>query len=266
MNVFKFIILALLISSTQLLAAESSQLGICADSVVKTYPGRERPDYYGNAQIDSFRCAISGSTQLTPEQMQQRKDLIPDSHDFRFYGRVGLNAAAQQIRFPSAKATQSSNQFDVALGYRWKVSSVELEWLNLSSIQYNLQAQIGTPVSNAQLAGTLKGQALFLAVNYEFYKFYNYIPYFNLAIGITNAKATLSINGGQTQSLNKYVPAGGLGIGVKFNIYSRFYADIMVRGLYLGQTKYDASNVQAGLSIKAKRIWLGASLGVIWLF
>ena len=245
----------------------ANDVGICADSVVKNYPGKQRPDYYGNSSIDSFRCAMSGSTQLTPEQMKLRKDLIPDSHNFRLYGRVGLNAAAQQIRFKGGKTTQSSNQFDAAIGYRWKNTSAELEWLNLSSITYsNLQIKLGNPLIIGQVSGKIKGQAIFLGLNYELYKFYNYTPYLNLAIGLTSNDAILTLNAGPQQILSKYLLAGGLGLGVKFNIYSRCYADVIVRGLYLGQTKYNGSALQTGLTIKAKRIWLGASLRLIWLF
>jgi hypothetical protein len=153
------------------------------------------------------------------------------------------------------------------LGYRWQAASLELEWLNLSSITYtNLNASVGTPATTAQLSGQVKGQALMAGVNYEFYKFYNYIPYVNLAIGLTSNKASMSINNGPIQALNSYLLSGGLGLGIKFNIYSRFYADAIVRGLFLGQSKYDGSIIQPGLKIRGRRIWLGASLRIIWLF
>jgi hypothetical protein len=260
-------LLVTLVGTSSAFASQQSPMGICADSVAKYYPGKQHPNHYGNAATDSFRCAMSGSTQLTAEQIKIRKSLIPDSHDFRFYARVGLNAAAQQLRFPGAKVSQASNQFDAAFGYRWNKTSVELEWLNLGSINYtSLQVKVGPAHTLATVSGKVKGHALFLGANYEFYKFYNYSPYVNIAIGVTNNNTSFNFNSNQVLSSERYTLSGGLSLGMKFNIYSRFYADVTVRGLFLGNVKYDAKDVVADAKVKVTRIWLGASLRLIWLF
>ncbi len=276
-----FITMALLLSigSTSVIA-KSQTSGICKDSVFDYYPGRIPPDYYGNSRTNSFNCALHGSAELTPEQQRERNKLIPKSHNYSVYIRGGINAAAQVLRgiknktktagttfdkkVNETEARKASNSFDIALGYKWQDVSLEIEWLNLDSFNYNSYLLATDPVLRFQ--SKVKGHAIMLGANFEYYKLGIMYPYIGLNLGIVQNESLFSFNGSANKIKRKFGPAVGIGFGAKFNIYSNLYADAVLRLIYLDKVVFDSIDTSPLLKLEAQRFWAGASIRLMWLF
>ncbi len=273
---FRFLLVplcaALCLGSNKVLAAE------CDSAKGLAYPTVTGSDYYGSGQTDSFRCSMTGSTDLTPEQMRERADLAPPSLDYRWYFRLGGNAAAQGLSVKNVSTGSSasdytlgddtvknaSNNFELGLGYVWTDFAVDVEWLAVQSISYT-SSVVGL-LPNYTVNSRVSGDAILLNLYYFFQDLYNVKLYGIADVGFTQNRSNTTLTGGNADSnfiLNKYSVSYGLGFGGRFNIVSKLYADMAARYLFLGDAKMQTN---VGLILKAKRTWLGASFRLLWLW
>lgn len=245
------------------------------------YPSKLPPNHYGNSQTDSFNCAINGSRQLTMDQVSERNEMIPRSLNNRFYVRLGGNAAAEGIlnaknvaeanntttlavgTLTNEQVKTASNNFEIAFGYTWKDFALDLEWLAVNSIDFNSSMINIAP--SFSFSSTLKGDVLLTNWNWTFKDMYNAKLYGIFSLGMSHNKTITSIESGASTPMNRYYPAGGIGIGARFNIVSNLFADVAGRALYLGKVRISATNGSNFVDIDGVRTWLGASFRLMWL-
>ena len=245
------------------------------------YPGLVPPNSYGNAQTDSFNCAINGSKQLTMDQINSRSDLIPPSLNNRFYVMLGINAGAEGLISGSNIATANntstgaigtlsetqvkvaSNNFEIGFGYTWKDFAIDLEWFAVKSITLNSSIIGITPTFS--FTSTVKGDSLLFNSYWFFNDMYNAKLYGIFTLGYNHNQSYTTIGSGATNVMNRYYAGGGLGIGARFNIIASLYADLAGRALYLGHVKMQATDGNNFLDVTARRVWVGASFRLLWL-
>ncbi len=252
------------------------------DSTAKAhYPTITPPNYQGSARTDSYDCAVSGSKQLTLEQINERAGLMPQKLTGRFYYRLGFNAAAQgitsannlEVNNTSTLQTgyllnsgnkEASNNFEMAFGYLWDEFAVDLEWLTSQSVSYSTPVYGVTPTFN--FYSNVKGDALLLNLYWIFNNMYNVSLYGDFIIGYSDNTSTSYIAGGESSTTKRNHWAFGAALGGRFNIISRLFADVKGRYIYLGTTTMTATSGVNNAYIKANRTWLGASVCLMWLF
>ncbi len=253
----------------------------CDSTAGMHYPSQVPPNYQGSAQIDSFNCAINGSKQLSLEEMNARSDLIPPNLNNRFYLLLGGNAAAEGVTSVKNASTYNnsttraigalsddsnkvaSNNFELGIGYVWKEIAVELEWVALKSVPFSTEITGISPTFTFN--STVKGDSLLGNIYWIFQDMYNVKVYGDLIVGYTKNNTVSSINGGTGTAINRYRISYGLGVGGRFNIVSRLYADIIGRYVILGPVRMEATNGANYAYLKATRTWLGASVRLLWL-
>jgi hypothetical protein len=262
----------------------ANNAGADCDSTANThYPTQMPANYQGSAQTDSFDCAVNGNKQLTLDQLRERADLIPPNLDNRYYVRLGFNAAAEGVimaktAVPDSQSSNppattgtvtttnykiADNNFEMAFGYTWAEFAVDLEWLSLKSIAYSTTITgLSEPVT---FNSTIKGNSLLLNIYWFFSDLYNVKVYGLICGGYSNNTSTSTLNGGSITKMTRYYPNAGLGIGARFNIFSRLYADFAGRAIWLGPLKMSANNGSINTLIKAQRSWLGADARLLWL-
>lgn len=286
---FKYLIINLAFSLVCLLPNNAradceptpSNRSTCDSTTNLHYPSKLPPNYYGNAQTDSFNCALNGTTQLTMDQINERNDFIPPSLNNRFYVRLGGNAAAEGVIMADNKAEANntatgaigllsddqhktaSNNFEIAFGYAWKDFALDLEWLALTSVTFNSSIINITP--SFSFSSTIKGDAILTNWYWTFKDLYNVKLYGIFSLGMSHNQSTTSIESGPSNFMNRYYPAGGLGVGVRFNVISSLFIDIAGRALYLGKVRMSATNGDNFVDVNAARSWLGASFRLMWL-
>lgn len=254
----------------------------CEPSVAKNPAGVTPPNYYGNSQTNSFRCAINGGTDLSLEELNERAALTPQKVTDRFYIRLGMNASSEGITgvknnslAPATKngtvsvkqVNVSSNNVELAVGYTWTDFAIDIEWLALKSVPYNSFLSGITP--NVYYNTTTKGDALLANFYWIFQNLYNFNFYGVGVIGTTNNKCSTFLTGGPVNVINKkYSLSFGGGLGVRFNIVSSVFADMSARYINLGGTKFEAANIAktTSITLKGTRRWIGMSVRLLWLF
>lgn len=275
MNSNKFIVgvgITACLLSTQLFAK-------CEPSVAKDFPGEVPANYYGNSQTDSFRCAITGSTDLTMSEIYDQNDLIPQKLSDRFYVRIGANAAAEGIARVSNESIYdtvadagvlstsgvktASNNAQIAFGYAWKDWAVDIEWLSSKSITFNGSLQQISPI--IPFSSNTSGDALLLNLYWIFINRYNFNLYGLFDIGVSNNRSSTYIFNDTPTIVKKYSPAYGIGIGGRFNIVSRLFADMNLRYIILGRATLTASGNGRYIILKASRTWAGMSASLMWM-
>lgn len=260
--------------STQLFAK-------CEPSVAKDYPGEVPANYFGNSQTDSFRCAITGATELSADQLREQDDLIPPKLTDRWYVLVGANAAAEGIAratnnsiydtvaqagvLSSTQVKTASNNAQLAFGYAWTDWAVDVMWLSSKSVTFNASLQQISPV--IPFSSNVSGDALLLDVYWIFVNRYNFNLYGLLAAGLSYNRTTTNIDNGSATVCKRYSPAYGLGVGGRFNLVSKLFADMNARYMLLGRNTMQASN-SAGrfIIIKSYRTWAGLTASLMWMF
>lgn len=249
------------------------------DSTGTHYPSVVPPNYQGSGQTDSFNCAVKGSKQLSIDEIRDRADLIPPKLDNRFYVMLGFNAAAEGVIMVKNKTTVTStyspgtvsstsnkvasNNFEMAFGYTWKEFAIDLEWLALKSMDYstNVTDTLGAYTFNS----TIKGDALLFNLYWFFNDMYNVKVYGVFSANYAQTKSISYISGGSVTTTNRYYPGLGFGIGARFNIFSRLYADFAGRLIALGKINMQAVNGTTTIKLQGQRTWLGASARLLWL-
>jgi opacity protein-like surface antigen len=251
----------------------------CDPTIAKDYPGAVPPNYYGNSQTDSFRCAVSGSTDLTSMQASERAELIPEKLSNRYYLMLGGNAASEGIEriknnsiydatlngasVSSTSIKTASNNIEFGFGYEWKEFALDLEWIGVKSMTYNGTLLDITPI--LPYSTSLKGDAWMFNLSWFFSDQYNFKMYGLMCLGLSKNKTTATLNGGSPTVTNKWSPAYGIGFGARFNVISRLFADMVARYMILGRVKYAASNGGNYMILKGYRTWLGVSARLIWM-
>lgn len=254
--------------------------GACDPTIANNYPGNEPANFYGNGQTDSFRCAITGSTDLTSLQQSERADLIPQSLNNRFYVLLGANASTESITsvknesiydpyiqaavLTTDQTKTASNNVELAFGYTWKDVAIDLQWLAVKSIAYSGYLTQINP--SLYYNSTVKGDATLINVYWIFQDLYNFKFYGLVCGGISSNKSTTTLNYGTSNVIKKMSPAYGLGFGARFNLVSNIYADMAARYIILGRAKFAAVD-SAGdyMILKGYRTWLGVSARILWL-
>lgn len=251
----------------------------CDPSIAPNYPTDTPPNFYGNGQTDSFRCAITGSTDVSTLEQMRRDDLIPTKLSDRWYVMLGGNAASEGVTsvkndsiydpvlsggtVSSGEATTASNNIELAFGYAWSEFAVDLEWLAIKSIAYN-GSILNTGVT-ANYSTTLKGDSTLLNIYWLFSDQYNFKMYATMCLGLTSNKTTASLNNSASSTVNKWSPSYGIGVGARFNIISKLFADMAVRYIFLGKAKYEAASGARYLILRASRTWAGVSARLLWM-
>lgn len=252
----------------------------CDSTATLHYPTINPTNYEGNAQTDTFDCAVKGNKSLTIEQINERAGYLPENLNNRFYFRIGFNAAAEGIRnvsnvLPNNTSTSAmgtlqntsvkvaDNNFEVALGYTWSEFAVDIEWLALKSINYSSAMYNITP--SFTVDSNIKGDALLLNMYWVFKDLYNVKLYGDFIVGWSNNSSTTSV-GGPFMKFAKYHVALGLGVGGRFNLVSRLFVDLSGRYIYLGTSRLVANSGVNYVWLKAQRTWMGAAACLLWLF
>ncbi len=252
----------------------------CDSTAGLHFPTVTGPNYTGTAHTDSFDCAVSGTKQLSMEEMRARQDLIPPNLNNRFYIRLGGNAAAEGLTslrtgtpdkstspaVGTVSVTNSktaSNNFELAFGYTWNEFAIDLEWLALKSVQVTANINGVTPTFS--FTSTVKGDVLVGNLYWIFNDMYNVKMYGVLCGGYSHNKSTNTITGGQPYTMNRYYLAYGGGVGARFNVISKAYADISARYILLGAVRLSATNGAEYFYVKGSRTWIGASVRILWL-
>lgn len=252
----------------------------CDSTANLHYPTITAPNYQGSAKTDSFDCAVNGRKQLSIEQINERSDLIPPKLTNRFYIRLGANAAAEGISGASIKGVNNTttnltgtlqnksikvadNNFEMAVGYTWSEFAVDLEWLASKSVTYSSFVYGAPPTFT--INSNVKGDALLINTYWIFQNLYNVNAYADFIVGWSNNSNTSYINAGPITATRWYHWAFGLGVGGRFNIVSRLFADVKGRYIFLGTTRLIATNNPSYAYIKVNRTWMGASVCLLWL-
>lgn len=253
----------------------------CAPSIAKDYPGAVPPNYYGNSQTDSFKCAIGGANDLSLSQLHDRNELIPVKLSNRYYIMFGGNAASEAIQqvkneskydtvlqgatISSTQAKTASNNIELGVGYSWSDFAIDLEWLASKSITYSGYFQQISPT--IPYTSNTKGDALILDVYWFFNDQYNFKMYGLLCGGVSSNKTTATLGTSGSPTITKRIsPSYGLGFGARFNIISKLFADMAARYIILGRVTINASNGTGNdMILKAYRTWLGVSARLIWM-
>jgi opacity protein-like surface antigen len=252
----------------------------CDPSVAKNFPTTTAPNFYGNGQTDSFRCAINGSTDLSSLEQRDRNDLLPVKLSNRFYIMLGGNAASEGITsvkndsiydpsiseatLTSTETKTASNNIELAFGYSWTDFAIDLEWLAVKSVSYNASLTGVTP--NHPYSTSVKGDATLFNLYWIFDDRYNFKLYAQMCLGMSSNKSTTTLDSGTATVTSRLSPAYGIGVGVRFNVVSKLFADMAGRYILLGKVKYQAANGTGNFMIlKATRTWLGISARLIWM-
>lgn len=269
-----------------LLCLFSNNVMADCDSTAGThFPGVVPPNYEGNSATDSFNCAIHGTKQLTLEQVNERNSLIPISLSNRFYIMLGGNIAAEGITNAKNETTHvpynnystlqvgtlsnkkikvASNNFEIGFGYVWKDFAFDIEWLALKSVTFTSAENNVTPTFT--FTSKLTGDTLLTNTYWFFNDMYNIKIYAVFSVGIIHNQSLTQIGSGPITRMNRYFPDGGLGIGARFNLVSKLFADVAGRFLVLGAVRMSANNGVESVYVDAYRTWLGASVRLLWLF
>lgn len=274
-NILGFVALAVVCFSTNKVYAD------CDSTAGLHYPTQMPPNYQGSAQTNTFNCAIHGSKELSLEEMNARADLIPPNLNNRFYVMLGGNAAAEGVMSVKNSSEYNnsttlaigtlsndhnktaSNNFELGVGYVWKDVAFEVEWLALKSVPFTTEVNGISPTFTFN--STVKGDALLGSLYWIFKDMYNVKVYGALIVGYTKNNTVSYINSGDSYAINRYRISYGLGVGARFNIVSRLYADIIGRYIMLGAVRMEATNGVNYAYLKATRTWLGASVRLLWL-
>lgn len=260
--------------------AASTGFAKCEPTIEKNYPGAVPPNYYGNSQTDSFRCATTGGTELTSLQQSERNELIPEKLSNRYYIIFGGNAASEAVTrvknesiydpvlsvgtISSTTEKTASNNIELGFGYTWSDFAIDVEWLASKSVSYNASIMQITPV--LPFSTTLKGDALLMNIYWFFNDQYNFKMYGVFDIGISSNKTTATLNGGPVTVTKRISPSLGIGVGARFNIISKLSADMAARFIILGKAKYAAADgIGHSMILSAYRTWTGVSARLIWL-
>lgn len=244
------------------------------------YPTIMPPNYQGSAHYDTFDCAVNGSKQLTLEEINERSDLMPPKLTNRFYIRIGANAAAegisgannqeinistnnQQGNLSNTRNKVASNNFEMAFGYVWKDFAFDLEWLASKSVDFNTNVININP--SFAVSSNVKGDALLGNIYWIFNDMYNVKLYADFIVGWSQNTSTTFINGGGENTFKRNHFAFGLGIGARFNIWSKLFADINGRYIYLGTARLVSTNGAEHCWIKVNRTWIGAAVCLLWV-
>jgi hypothetical protein len=245
------------------------------------YPSVQSSNAYGNSQTDSFNTAINGSNKLTTEQLNERADLIPPKLNNRFYVRLGGNASAEGVvgikniatynnyntlttgTIANSNVKNASNNFEMAFGYTWTDFAMDLEWLALKSVVVN---GVMTGINPGfGFTSTIKGDALLLNVYWILKDMYNVKLYGLINGSYSHNRSTNYISTGPVSVQNRYYLGFGGGLGARFNIISKLYADVAGRYLFLGKVRMEATNLPYYINFNAQRTWIGMSFRLLWL-
>lgn len=244
------------------------------------FPTYNEPNYQGSAHTDSFDCAVNGTKQLTLEEINDRAGLLPPNLNDRFYIRIGANAAAQGITgvqnigannsdtnamgvLQNTSNKVADNNFELAVGYTWADFAIDLEWLATKSLPYTSTIIDISP--SFTVNSVIKGDALLGNFYWIFQDMYNVKLYGDGIIGYSNNTSTSYITNGPVTMTKRYHWAFGIGLGGRFNIYSKVYADVCARYIYLGTTRIVATQEANAVYLKASRTWMGFSVCLLWL-
>lgn len=253
----------------------------CDSTVPMHYPTLNSPNYQGSAHTDSFDCAVNGTKQLSLEEINERMGYLPPNLNNRFYLRIGANAAAEGLIGISNIGANNSNSgamgtlqndhvkvadnnFEIAFGYTWSDFAVDFEWLASKAIDYQSTIIDFTPTFTVY--STVKGDALLFNLYWIFKDMYNVKMYGDLIVGKSQNNSQSYITNGAITQWKITHWAFGLGLGGRFNLFSKFYADVCARYIYLGTARIVASQGSNAVFLKAKRTWMGMGVCLLWLF
>lgn len=258
----------------------SNNLWAECDSTPPHFPSKTAPNYYGNSRTDAFNCAVTGTNDLSQAQLSDRAEFLPESHSNRYYFRLGGNVAAEGVMsvknnsqggligatIQDTSNKVASNNIEFAFGYAWKEFALDIEWLGLKSVDYSSTLQQITP--NLDFSTTVSGDAILINLYWIFKDIYNIKFYGLICSGFTKNNSTASLSNNTATNLNHNGFSYGLGLGGRFNIISKLYADMAARYIILGKVKYLAYNSTQSLAmeLQATRAWLGMSFRLLWLF
>lgn len=234
-------------------------------------------DYYGNAEDEYFREAVSGTEELDPADRSYLNAVQKNRVINRWYVRalVGQprirmsnmqnetsagsffgagSAIGQPITLTSIE--QGATQVMLIGGYRWQLWALDLELWGAKRLNYyanplfaNNALQAPTfPDNNIQWKATIQQWGLFLNAEFIFPRFFDFYPkrlqiYLDAAGGgaVKNTNSsTYNLNGTprQTTSTRTLSPAAILGVGGRFQVTSGFLVDLAYKYITLGKTNF----------------------------
>lgn len=235
-------------------------------------------EYYGNAKNDTFRRAIENTEPLDAEDRVFLSRVEERRVGNRSYlkGQIGrpraqlLQVQNDTTGVPGQPAVTNTDEdvfhIMVGMGYKWVRFAVELEFLIQETFDYQTNPALANPTFTPppggvaiQLSSDVKAWAVFANLEYEFPRFFDFIPstihpYANIGVGssvkTTNAR-TASIGGAarQIKSSRSNDFAWHCGLGMKYQITGNLLIDFAYRWMALGDVKFGEIE---GLTLRAR--------------
>jgi opacity protein-like surface antigen len=239
---------------------------------------------YGSAQTSSFHNAITGGGALSREESAKIMAMIPEQVNQRLYGRFRVNFATLMVDGLQNKATgtnasgtinkkrSSANQvgFEMALGYCWSDNfRGDVEYIANKNLNYVANPMlIGSGVTSRQMTAVIKNNTLLGNVYYDFTGIYRFTPYVTAGVGLAANSVQASLPPvpveGASQTKRSMKIAYMLGLGMRVNIFKRWFLDSSYRYMQLGSKLEMSPNssykINGNLSANV------ISVGLIYLF
>ena len=248
---------------------------------------------YGNARLERFERAITGTAEVPEEDRIQLARQMPFKEKDKLYLRIRLNNATHELKglsnetdamgginqVASATLREDSIQdtrrgVELAIGtrgesWRWDIELVLNRNLDLEinppfqGGAVNITDSAGPVNQNAgALNSSIENNALLGNFYYEFLNIHIFQPYVVGSFGLSvNRTSTTNNNGLNGQSVRKLGIAYGAGVGTRFPLYRNFSFDVGYRLVNLGSaTLKTAGSV---IELKGRRMMSGVSCGLI---
>lgn len=234
---------------------------------------------YVNAKEPCYERAVIGG----PLFMQE--PVFPLKEDGRYYARGSINNG---IYFLNSFLNKSTNAGDIngqpvrkdftqnnpgvemAIGYIWSPRiRGEFEYLVMRNITYAPNPIFANVVVQRALSSEIKNSTLLANIYYDFGAYARFRPFlmFSIGVGVSSTTSTISpvpagavVIAGPTQTI---APAGGGGAGFRVHMFTRWFAQVSYRYVFLGTPHIrPTTNIQLDANYSVSLF----SLGLIYLF
>jgi len=241
--------------------------------------------WYGNAQIPEFQQAVEESSDdLTAQEVDQINNMLPESHDNRYYIVLGNNRSTTRVSALSNITDQNASseiadkllsidfgkkkqrELEFAIGYIWNTARVDLEWLQTADI--TITGSINETTSPGRSFETIiSGNTVIANLAYDIKDLYGIKCYGTGILALGMNKMQLKLETSSFMEVSRLAFGIGLGLGVRYNLISKLYIDIGARYINLGSTKGEAENIGTNRSLKLEGTRAVASIGLrlTWL-
>ena len=249
-------------------------------------------EWYGNAQTDEFRKAVSETyDDLTEQEKYEINRMVPEVHKKRFYVILGSSKSITRVFDLSNTTTIAADSnvsgntlstdfgkknkriLEVAVGYIWDKFRADVEWLHSAKVK--ISGSVYDTTQNIKFENTVSGTGIAANLRYDIWEFYEIKLYASgiLTIGLNKGQLSIrsdAIPTSSDTSVSRLNYGFGLGLGARYNLFSKLYLDIGGRYINLGKVRMEtsinnAANQGNSLAMKATRAISGFGFKLMWL-